>query len=73
LELLLHLAQNSNQVLTREHLLQSVWGFDYFGDARTVDVTIRRLREKVEDDPSTPQYIVTRRGLGYVMRDPYEE
>lgn len=73
LELLLYLAQNSNQVLTREHLLQSVWGFDYFGDARTVDVTIRRLREKVEDDPSNPQYIVTRRGLGYVMIDPYEE
>lgn len=73
LELLLYLAQNSNQVLTREHLLQSVWGFDYFGDARTVDVTIRRLREKVEDDPSNPQYIVTRRGLGYVMKDPYEE
>lgn len=72
-ELLLYLAQNINQVLTRDHLLQSVWGFDYFGDARTVDVTIRRLREKIEDDPSNPQYIATRRGLGYIMRDPSEE
>jgi two-component system response regulator VicR len=72
-QLLLYIAQNLNQVLTREHLLQSVWGYDYFGDARTVDVTIRRLREKVEDDPSNPQYILTRRGLGYVMKDPYEE
>ena len=44
------------QVMTREHLLQTVWGYDYFGDVRTVDVTIRRLREKIEDDPSHPEY-----------------
>lgn len=69
-ELLHHLAQNVNQVLTREHLLQAVWGFDYFGDVRTVDVTVRRLREKMEDDASQPQYITTRRGLGYTMRNP---
>lgn len=69
-ELLLYLAQHVHQVLTREHLLQSVWGYDYFGDVRTVDVTIRRLREKVEDDPGAPQYIITRRGIGYTMRDP---
>ncbi|MDA8351998.1 MAG: response regulator YycF [Firmicutes bacterium] len=69
-ELLLYLAKNVNQVLTREHLLQSVWGYDYFGDVRTVDVTVRRLREKIEDDPSHPQYIITRRGIGYTMRDP---
>lgn len=69
-ELLLYLSQHVNQVLTREHLLQSVWGYDYFGDVRTVDVTIRRLREKVEDDPGAPQYIITRRGIGYTMRDP---
>jgi len=47
-----------------------VWGYDYYGDVRTVDVTIRRLREKLEDDPSRPEYITTRRGLGYVMRNP---
>ena len=53
--------------MTREHLLQTVWGYDYFGDVRTVDVTIRRLREKIEDDPSHPEYIVTRRGVGYFL------
>lgn len=68
-ELLLHLVKNYGVVLTREHLLQSVWGYDYFGDVRTVDVTIRRLREKIEDDPSEPTYIITRRGLGYTLRD----
>jgi two-component system response regulator VicR len=72
-ELLLYLAKHVNQVLTREHLLQSVWGYDYFGDVRTVDVTIRRLREKIEDDPGAPKYIITRRGIGYTMRDPYSE
>ncbi|MCM3473475.1 response regulator YycF [Brevibacillus borstelensis] len=69
-ELLVYLARHQGQVMTREHLLQSVWGFDYFGDVRTVDVTIRRLREKIEDDPSQPKYIITRRGLGYTMRNP---
>lgn len=69
-ELLQHLAANVNQVLTREHLLQAVWGYDYFGDVRTVDVTIRRLREKIEEDASQPEYIITRRGLGYAMRNP---
>ncbi|MGM0710290.1 response regulator YycF [Brevibacillus parabrevis] len=69
-ELLMYLARHQGQVMTREHLLQSVWGFDYFGDVRTVDVTIRRLREKIEDDPSQPKYIITRRGLGYTMRNP---
>ncbi|MNW22640.1 Transcriptional regulatory protein WalR [compost metagenome] len=47
-----------------------MWGFEYFGDVRTVDVTIRRLREKIENDPSKPEYILTRRGLGYMMRSP---
>lgn len=68
-ELLLHLFKNYGVVLTREHLLQAVWGYDYFGDVRTVDVTIRRLREKIEDDASNPTYIITRRGLGYTLRD----
>ncbi|WP_274654900.1 response regulator YycF [Paenibacillus humicola] len=69
-ELVYYLARNSGKVMTREHLLQAVWGFEYFGDVRTVDVTIRRLREKIEDDPSRPEYILTRRGLGYMMRNP---
>jgi two-component system response regulator VicR len=67
-ELLYYLAKNRGRVLTREHLLQEVWGYDYAGDVRTVDVTIRRLREKIEEDPSNPQYILTRRGVGYMMR-----
>ncbi|CAG7654070.1 response regulator YycF [Paenibacillus allorhizosphaerae] len=67
-ELVQYMAKNSGRVMTREHLLQAVWGFEYFGDVRTVDVTIRRLREKLEDDPSRPEYIITRRGLGYMMK-----
>ena len=67
-ELLYHLATHVGQVMTREHLLETVWGYDYFGDVRTVDVTIRRLREKIEDQPSRPEYILTRRGVGYYMK-----
>ena len=62
-----YLAQHPGQVLTRENLLQTVWGYDYFGDVRTVDVTVRRLREKVETDSSQPEYIMTRRGVGYFI------
>ncbi|NMO94218.1 response regulator YycF [Paenibacillus lemnae] len=69
-ELVYYLAKNAGKVMTREHLLQAVWGFEYFGDVRTVDVSIRRLREKIEENPSKPEYILTRRGLGYVMRSP---
>lgn len=69
-ELFHYMAKHTGQVMTREHLLQTVWGFDYFGDVRTVDVTIRRMREKMEDDPSHPEWILTRRGLGYTMRNP---
>jgi len=69
-ELVYYMVRHNGKVMTREHLLQAVWGFEYFGDVRTVDVTIRRLREKIEDDPSKPEYILTRRGLGYVMRNP---
>jgi two-component system response regulator VicR len=69
-ELLSYMVRNLGRVMTREHLLQAVWGFEYFGDVRTVDVTIRRLREKIETDPSNPEYILTRRGLGYVMYQP---
>lgn len=69
-ELVHYMAKQCGKVMTREHLLQAVWGYEYFGDVRTVDVTIRRLREKIEDDPSKPEYIITRRGLGYMMRNP---
>jgi two-component system, OmpR family, response regulator VicR len=72
-ELLHYLARHIGQVLTREHLLQTVWGYDYFGDVRTVDVTVRRLREKIEDSPSQPTWIVTRRGVGYYLRSPEQE
>ncbi|MEJ8777102.1 response regulator YycF [Pseudogracilibacillus sp. ICA-222130] len=72
-ELFYYLARHIGQVMTREHLLETVWGYDYFGDVRTVDVTIRRLREKIEEDPSNPNWIVTRRGVGYYLRNPEEE
>jgi len=72
-ELLHYLSKHIGQVMTREHLLQTVWGYDYFGDVRTVDVTIRRLREKIEDAPSNPTWIVTRRGVGYYLRDPEQD
>ncbi len=64
-ELLKFLAVQPDKVFTREMLLEKVWGYEYYGDVRTVDVTIRRLREKIEDDPSLPNFIVTKRGVGY--------
>lgn len=64
-ELLKFLTQQKGQVFSRETLLEKVWGYEYFGDVRTVDVTVRRLREKLEDDPGKPQYILTKRGVGY--------
>lgn len=64
-ELLKFLSTQDNQIFTREHLLKDVWGYEYFGDIRTVDVTVRRLREKIEDDSSNPRYILTKRGVGY--------
>ena len=72
-ELLTYLAKHKGQVFTREHLLQSVWGYDYFGDVRTVDVTVRRLREKIEDDPSNPDYVMTKRGIGYRLQSPEQK
>lgn len=72
-ELLHYLAKHIGQVMTREHLLQTVWGYDYFGDVRTVDVTVRRLREKIEDNPSHPTWLVTRRGVGYYLRNPEQD
>ena len=72
-ELLHYLAKHLGQVMTREHLLQTVWGYDYFGDVRTVDVTVRRLREKIEDTPSHPSWLITRRGVGYFLKNPDQE
>ncbi|WP_226582236.1 response regulator YycF [Halobacillus litoralis] len=72
-ELLHYLARHIGQVMTREHLLETVWGYDYYGDVRTVDVTVRRLREKIEENPSNPVWIVTRRGVGYYLRNPEQE
>lgn len=66
-ELVKFLAQNLKQVFSRESLLEKVWGYEYFGDVRTVDVTVRRLREKVEDNPGKPEYILTKRGVGYTF------
>ncbi|MBQ2670631.1 MAG: response regulator transcription factor, partial [Clostridia bacterium] len=64
-ELLKFLAQQPGKIFSREKLLENVWGYEYYGDVRTVDVTVRRLREKIEDDPSMPKYIITKRGVGY--------
>ncbi|GAP18390.1 response regulator transcription factor [Levilinea saccharolytica] len=64
-ELLLYLAEHRGQVLTRDRVLESVWGWEFTGDSRTVDVHIRWLREKIETDPATPSRIVTVRGAGY--------
>ena len=61
-------ASNAGRVFSREALLERVWGHDYFGDGRLVDVHIRRLRTKVEADPASPRYVVTVRGLGYKLQ-----
>ena len=63
--LLALLMQNTGRVFTREQILERLWGYDYIGDARTVDVHIRWLREKIEAEPSKPRRIVTIRGVGY--------
>ncbi|SHH39588.1 response regulator transcription factor [Thermosipho atlanticus] len=72
-DLLRFLAENEGKVFSRNVLLDKLWGYDYFGDTRTVDVHIRRLRTKIEEDPSNPKYIVTVRGKGYKFRDPGKE
>lgn len=64
-ELVRFLAQNAGQVFSREALLEKVWGYEYFGDVRTVDVTVRRTREKLEPDQHNYKYILTKRGVGY--------
>lgn len=67
-ELLRYLAEREDRIFSREQLLEDVWGYEYYGDIRTVDVTVRRLREKVEDDSSDPRYIMTKRGVGYYFK-----
>lgn len=64
-ELVKFLAMHQGQIFSRENLLEKVWGYEYYGDVRTVDVTIRRVREKLEKDPSSCEYIMTKRGVGY--------
>ena len=66
-EVLKFLASQPGQVVTRETLLEKVWGYEYFGDIRTVDVTVRRIREKIEEDTSTPQILITKRSVGYYI------
>ena len=66
--LLVELAQNPGRVLSREVLLERVWGYGYFGDGRLVDVHVRRLRTKVEHDAANPRHVVTVRGLGYKLQ-----
>ena len=64
-DLLRFLMQAPDRVFSREELMREVWNYDFFGDMRTVDVTVRRLREKIEDDPGKPRHILTKRGVGY--------
>ncbi len=67
-DLIKFLASKPGKVFSRQNLLESVWDYEYYGDVRTVDVTVRRLREKVEDDPSEPKVIMTKRGVGYYFQ-----
>ena len=64
-DLLEYLMRNEGRVLTRGQLIDRVWGLDYVGDTKTLDVHVKRLRSKVEDDPSHPHHLITVRGLGY--------
>ncbi len=66
-EVLRYLANQKGQVVTREILLEKVWGYEYYGDIRTVDVTVRRIREKIEKDTSSPKILITKRGVGYYL------
>ncbi len=66
-EVLKFLASQPGQVITRETLLEKVWGYEYYGDIRTVDVTVRRIREKIEKDTSSPKILITKRGVGYYI------
>ena len=71
-EILAYLAQNIGRVISRERLYETVWGEDSFGCDNTIMVHIRHLREKIEDNPTAPQYLLTLKGLGYKLVNPYE-
>jgi two-component system response regulator RegX3 len=68
-ELLETFLRRPGRLLTRDFLIDTVWGADYFGDTKTLDVHVKRLRGKIEEDPGAPTHLVTVRGLGYKMRD----
>lgn len=68
-EVLKYLASERGQVISREVLLEKVWGYEYFGDIRTVDVTVRRIREKIEKDTANPKILMTKRSVGYYIAD----
>ena len=68
-DILCFLSAAPGRVFSREELMEQVWGYDYYGDLRAVDVAIRRLREKIEDEPASPRYIITKRGMGYYFAD----
>ena len=72
-EILKYLAENKGRVISRERLYEAIWGEDSFGCDNTIMVHIRHLREKLEDNPTTPQYIITMKGLGYKLVNPYEK
>lgn len=67
-DILFLLVTNPGKIYSRDTLLEIIWGYDYYGDSRTVDVHIRRLREKIEKDPSNPQYVLTKWGVGYYYK-----
>jgi DNA-binding response OmpR family regulator len=68
-DILFLLLTNPGKIYNRETLLEIIWGYDYYGDSRTVDVHVRRLREKIEKDPGNPQYVLTKWGVGYYYKD----
>ena len=68
-ELLRFLAQTPGKAVSRQELMQQVWQYDYYGDLRAVDVAVRRLREKLEANPAEPEYLMTRRGMGYYLAE----
>ena len=67
-DLVCYFLNSAGRVVSREELMEKVWGYEYYGDLRTVDVAMRRLREKLEDDPANPKYFITKRGAGYYLQ-----
>ncbi|MEA4920382.1 MAG: response regulator transcription factor [Clostridiaceae bacterium] len=67
-DIICYFLSNPSRVISREEFMEKVWGYDYYGDLRAVDVAMRRLREKLEDDPAEPKYLMTKRGSGYYLQ-----